>query len=152
MDLTQCAVAQQQLEGFAVCVPLPVAWGEMDSFGHVNNIIYFRYFETARIAYFDRVGFQDSYREMGVGPILAATECRFIAPLTYPDEVLVGARAHSLSEDRFTMDYAIFSTSQKREAATGSGRIVSYDYKKLAKTPLPAAVRIAIERLEGLSR
>ena len=143
---------ERAIAGFPVCVSIPVAWGEMDSFGHVNNIIFFRYFETARIAYFDRVGFQESYRSSGVGPILAKTDCRFIAPLTYPDTVLVGARARDLSDDRFTMDYLIKSTTTGSDAAVGSGRIVCYDYERGSKTALPSQVRRAIVDLEGPSQ
>lgn len=156
MDLRQCLVAEHRtrrvngIDGYPVCVMIPVAWGEMDSFGHVNNIVYFRYFENARIAYFERVGFQQEYRQTGIGPILAKTDCRFIAPLTYPDDVVVGARSRDLGEDRFTMDYSIVSTALGNEAASGSGRIISYDYGRLAKAPLPDSVRRAIIELEGL--
>ena len=61
------------LEGFPVIVEFPVAWGEMDALGHVNNIVYFRYFETARIAYFERVKLLELMEKTGIGPILAST-------------------------------------------------------------------------------
>lgn len=134
--------------GFPVVVELPVAWGEMDSMGHVNNIVYFRYFETARIAYFERVAFLEEMRASGVGPILAATQCRFKEPLTYPDRVLAGARASQLAEDRFLMHYVVVSEARGRIAAEGDGRIVSYDYRAQKKAPLPERVRSAIESLE----
>lgn len=139
---------ERLVASFPVVVELPVAWGEMDSMGHVNNIVYFRYFETARIVYFERVGFLEEMRESGVGPILAATECRFKTPLTYPDRVWVGARASELAEDRFLMHYAVVSEAQERVAAKGDGRIVSYDYRALQKAPLPPRVRAEIESLE----
>lgn len=47
--------------GFPVRVGIPVAWGEMDAFGHVNNVVYFRYFESARIAFFGADGFLMDY-------------------------------------------------------------------------------------------
>jgi acyl-CoA thioester hydrolase len=134
---------------FPVVVEIPVAWGEMDSMGHVNNIVYFRYFETARIAYFERVLFLEEMRESGVGPILAATQCRFKTPLTYPDRVWVGTRADDLEEDRFLMRYSVVSRAQERVAAEGDGRIVSYDYRASRKAPLPGRVRAAIESLQN---
>jgi len=43
------------MSDYPVVVDIPVAWGEMDAYGHLNNIVYFRYFETARMAYFERL-------------------------------------------------------------------------------------------------
>ena len=69
------------LSACMVTMNIPVAWGEMDAMGHVNNIIYFRYFETVRIEYFNRLGMMDYQRESGIGPILASTEYRYKLPL-----------------------------------------------------------------------
>ena len=49
-------------------IEIPVAWGEMDSMGHVNNIVYFRYFETARMNYLERIGFIEEMNRTGIGP------------------------------------------------------------------------------------
>jgi len=141
--------ARQFLSDYPVAVEFPLAWGEMDSFGHVNNIVYFRYFESARIACFDRIGYPIMMEESGVGPILAATECRFRIPLTYPDELIAGTVIGSIGEDEFGMDYAVFSRGKDAVAARGSGRIVSFDYRRQARVPIPAAIR---ERLESLLR
>ncbi|HEX6622399.1 MAG TPA: acyl-CoA thioesterase, partial [Pyrinomonadaceae bacterium] len=100
---------RELLEAYPVVIETPVAWGEMDSFQHVNNIVYFRYFESARMAYFERVGFWAYMDETGVGPILASTRCKFILPLTYPDTVSIGARVSEIEDDRFTMSYAVVS-------------------------------------------
>ena len=62
---------QELLKAYPVVIEIPVAWGEMDSLGHVNNIIYFRYFESVRMAYFDAMDFWGYMGETGVGPILA---------------------------------------------------------------------------------
>jgi acyl-CoA thioester hydrolase len=133
------------LDGFPIVIDIPVAWGEMDSFGHVNNIVYFRYFESARIAYFDAAGFRG---ETGIGPILASTHCRFRAPLTYPDTVRVGARAFDIGTDRFSMEYRILSMRLGAIAAEGGGLVVAYDYAGLRKTALPDDVRQRMIALE----
>ncbi len=63
--------ALESLEAeFPVVLAIPVAWGDMDAMGHVNNTVYLRYFESARIAYFERVGFLEEMASSGVGPIL----------------------------------------------------------------------------------
>lgn len=66
-----------ELAGFPVVVTLPVQWGEMDAYGHVNNTVFFRYFETARIAYLERCGFTRTWETARVGAILHSTHCRF---------------------------------------------------------------------------
>ncbi|MDX2140860.1 MAG: acyl-CoA thioesterase [Chloroflexota bacterium] len=135
-------------DGYFVTIPIPVAWGEMDAFGHVNNIVYFRYFESVRIAYFERMGVMEHMKDTGVGPILASTQCRFRVPLTYPDTVTVGARVHSIEADRFTMDYRVVSHKLMKVAAEGSGLIVMFDYQHNAKAALQDHLRQRIEALE----
>jgi len=132
---------------FPVVFETPVAWGEMDSMGHVNNIVYFRYFESARLTYFERVGFLDEMKRSGVGPILTTTQCCFRRPLTYPDRIRVGATANDLQEDRFTMLYCE-SVALGTIAADGEGLIVAFDYNENRKTVLPDSVRRAILELE----
>jgi acyl-CoA thioester hydrolase len=105
------------LPGFPVVIEIPVAWGEMDSFAHVNNVAYFRYFESARIVYFERIDAMVERERSGCGPILAETYCRFRTPLRYPDRLEVGTRVSNLGADRFTMEYALASTTLGRIAA-----------------------------------
>jgi acyl-CoA thioester hydrolase len=130
-----------------VTVRLPVVWGEMDAFGHVNNVVYFRYFESARIACFERVGYTSIMSNDGIGPILAHTECRFRLPLEYPDTVTAATRVAELSQQGFLMKYAVFSHARGRLAAEGTGRIVSLDYRSGTKTDLSSDLA---ERLSAL--
>ncbi len=137
------------LDGFPVIVRLPVQWGEMDAYGHVNNAVLFRYFETARIAFLERCGFLEAYERDKIGAILHSTDCRFRRALRYPDTVLVGGRALDVSEDRFTMGYRVVSLEHDEVVAEGAGVVVSYDYVRKAKTALPEEVR---RRIAGLGR
>lgn len=137
------------LSPYPVIVETPVAWGEMDAFGHVNNIYYFRYFETGRIAYFERIRFMEHKEIEGAGPILASASCRYLLPLTYPDDISVGTRVIEMSEDRFTHEYIVVSHRHEKIAAKGRAVIVSFDYRKNEKTPLPDIIRERIEDIEG---
>ncbi len=144
---------EKLLEGYPVIIEIPVAWGEMDSLQHVNNIVYFRYFESARMAYFHELDIWSYMDETGIGPILASTECKFKIPLSYPDTVSVGTRISNVEEDRFLMKYAVISHQHQRIAAEGEGVIVSYDYRGKKKAPLPQEIKARIEALEsGSSR
>ena len=82
----------ETLAKYPVIVRQPVVWGDMDYYRHVNNVVYFRYFENARLEYFRRIGWFEFEEKTGIGPILAATTARFRRPLTYPDDIAIGAR------------------------------------------------------------
>ncbi len=135
------------LAGFPIVVDVPLRWGDMDAFGHVNNTVFFRYFEIARIELLIRIAFREGAMNGGVGPILASTSCRFRRPLAFPDTVRVGTRATEIGEDRFTMEYRLVSTAQAAVAAEGEGVVVAYDYGAGAKARLPAEVRARLEAL-----
>jgi acyl-CoA thioester hydrolase len=139
----------EALEGWPVVLRIPVQWGEMDAYGHVNNTVLFRYFESARVEYLLKCGFVRSWEEDRIGAILHSTGCRFRRPLFYPDTAIVGARAIELEEDRFTMEYVVVAESSGEVAAEGAGVVVSYDYEQRRKCPIPADVASAIRRLEG---
>lgn len=137
------------LKSCPVVIEIPVAWGEMDSLRHVNNIIYFRYFESARMAYFQRLDIWNYMDETGLGPILASTQCKFKIPLTYPDVVSVGTRVSGIEADRYNMKYVVVSHAHAKVAAEGEGLIVSYDYRAQKKAPLPDEIKERIRNLEN---
>lgn len=135
---------KELLQEYPVVIEIPVAWGEMDAFGHVNNAVYFRYFETARSVYFEQSGMFQLMKETGEGPILAAINCRFKLPVVYPDKLLVGVRVVSVEDDRYTINHRVVSTQHNRVAAEGDGLIVNYDYRAGKKMRLSAAMRRAM--------
>jgi acyl-CoA thioester hydrolase len=128
------------LKDYPIQVRIPVAWGEMDSFKHVNNIYYFRYFETTRLHFFHEIGLLDYLEEKGIGPILAETSCRFIQPVFYPDTLTIGTRITSIGKTSFVMEYCAVSDAQGL-AASGEARMVIYDYNKSRKTDIPPHIR-----------
>ncbi len=121
------------LSDFPVTVEIPVAWGDMDAMGHVNNAVYFRYFETARIQCFAELGLSSIEQSDGVGPILHSASCRFRIPLTHPDTVTVGAQIGEVGIDRFVMRYRAVSHQHGAVAADGESLIVTFDYATRSK-------------------
>lgn len=130
-------------------VRIPVQWGELDAYGHVNNAVFFRWFELARMEYLRRSRLIESYDRDGIGAILHSTSCRFRRPAFHPDTVDIGTRVSQVSEDRFTMAYLVRSTAQHAVVGEGSAIVVSFDYRTNAKAALPPAVRAAIREIEG---
>jgi acyl-CoA thioester hydrolase len=137
------------LRDYPVLIEIPIEWGDMDAFQHVNNKVYFRHFESARIAYFRKVGFFEVMEESGIGPILAATQCKYKVPLTYPDQVTIGVKVETIEADRFLMKYAVASHKLNKIAATGEGLIVTFDYRKNVKVAIPEKIRRQIADLES---
>jgi acyl-CoA thioester hydrolase len=137
------------LRSYPVVIQLPVVWGEMDSYRHVNNVVYFRYFESARLEYFRRLDWFEFEKQTGIGPILAATQARYRRPLTYPDTISVGARVASISEDRFQLEHLIVSHRQQAITTEGQGTIVTFHYASETKVAVPEELK---RRIAGLER
>ncbi len=137
------------LADFPVQVDVPVAWADMDAMGHVNNVVYFRYFETARITCFAELGLGPIEQSDDVGPILHSASCRFRIPLTYPDTVTVGARIGEVGEDRFAMLYRAVSHRHGAIAADGESVIVTFSYATQTKAPVSDDLRALLLGLRG---
>lgn len=138
------------LAGYPSIVELKVQWGDMDAAQHVNNIIYLRWFETARINYFNQLGAMSFRGGEGIGPILAETFCKYKLPVTYPDTISVAARIlpETMDEFSYQMQHIVVSHRHQRIAAEGHARLVCYDYQALKKVPIPPELRAKILELE----
>lgn len=143
----------KQLEKFnahyPVQVELPIQWGDMDAFNHVNNAKYFSYFESARIAYFNELGVMGADAPDKVAPILAETSCRFKMPLFFPDTIKVGARIIEKHSHGFMMEYAVFSNQNQKISSIGTGRIVMLNYATHEKVAVNSELLTTIEKIEG---
>jgi acyl-CoA thioester hydrolase len=137
------------LKDFPVTVTIPVQWGDQDAYQHVNNTVFFRWFETSRIAYWGKVGLSDAARRTRVGPILAAVACDFRRQVTFPDTVHVGARVTRLGRTSFAMEHAVVGNVARALVAEGHSTIVLFDYNANTPVPLPDDLRRTLEALEG---
>ncbi len=137
------------LEQFPVIVSQGVIWSDMDAYGHVNNTVYLRYFEDARMAYFEQIGVEKLKQQSNLGPIVARVECNFRAPLHYPDNIQVATRSVLLSARKFSMEFAVYSTNLDRVVADGEGLVLFYDYSRGRSCDIPETILGAMERLGG---
>ena len=123
---------------------IPVRWGDLDAMGHVNNTIYFRYFESLRIEWLNRV--DAAPNPEGVGPVMANGFCNFIRQIEYPGEILARhyvspPRAGSKSLDTyFTLSMA---DSPDVVSANGGATLVWLDFPSKKTVPLPDDLRAA---------
>jgi len=136
------------LKDFTFVVDLNIEWGDMDALQHVNNIEYFKYFQVARIAYFEKINSDSVFGETPIPLILASTQCKFIYPLAYPDSVSVGVRVDTMADQYFTMKYSVVSHKHQRLAAIGDAKVVMFDYVNNKKASIPSEIRKTIIDLE----
>ncbi|MFY2506873.1 acyl-CoA thioesterase [Vibrio pectenicida] len=140
---------QELLKDFPVITKVNVAWGEMDAFQHVNNVVYFQYFESARLSYFSKINLLVDSSQTTIGPVLAETSCKYKLPITYPDTLLIGAKVIDLQEDRFTMEYQIVSKKIGKICTQGQATCVMFDFINNCKAQLPSEIKQGILDLEG---
>ncbi len=136
------------LKDFTFVVDLNIEWGDMDALQHVNNIEYFKYFQVARIAYFEKIDSESVMGDTRISSILASTQCKFIYPLAYPDSISVGVRVDAMADQYFTMQYAVVSHKHQRLAAIGDAKVVMFDYANNKKVSIPNEIRKTIIAFE----
>ena len=139
----------ESLVDFPVVIAVPLLWGDHDAFGHVNNLAYLRWCETARVEYLLRVGLWPSLPPAGVGPILASISCDYKRPLTFPDTVLIGARVTRIGNRSFRLQHRVISQALDAVAAEVDSTIVILDYSRNQTVPVLEGCRKAIEDLES---
>jgi acyl-CoA thioester hydrolase len=143
-----------ELALFPAKIRIPVQWGDQDAFGHVNNVVYFRWFESARIAYLERIGLGEKHEGKttsgdNIGPILAAIGCNYRKQIKYPDTVIIGARIIRIGRSSLTMAHMLWSQAHQAIAADGESTIVVFDYAANHPRRVPDEFRELIEKLEG---
>jgi acyl-CoA thioester hydrolase len=121
-------------------VAVPILWGDMDSLGHVNNTIYFKYMEQARVSWISAIGGQVSTEDEG--PVIANTFCNFYRPLVFPGVLQV--RLFVAQPGRTSID--TFVTIEKQgepgvQYAAGGATLVWVSMKDGRPLPLPSFIR-----------
>ena len=149
---------EKLLEPFNVIRKISVEWGEMDAAQHVNNTVYLRWAESARIAYFQKMKIEISSTGRGStskpakeGIILGYVDCKYIFPVTFPDVIGIGVKVVDLKLDRMVMESHMFSEKYGRIVAISKQEVLPYSYIELRKIPVSREMIEKIERIEGRS-
>ena len=132
------------MAGWNVEVSLDVAWGEMDALGHVNNVRYIAWAETARIAFFEKLGMSTRAHDP-VGPILARVENDYLEPVEYPARITVGVRVERVGNTSLTLAHQIWHAGAPlRVVARGRAVVVLVNYETQEKVRVPDELRTAL--------
>jgi len=139
------------LKGFHTITTLPVQWGDQDAFGHVNNVIYFRWFESARIDLLNACPSNVTMAGEGLGPILASIQCDYKKQLRFPDVISIGSRVTRIGRSSVDLGHSIISHQQGQVIAEGRCVIVVFDYTNQRVTRIPDDLRAAFEHSMQIS-
>lgn len=133
---------------FHVRLSLRLDWSEMDMFGHINNVSYFKFIQASRVNYWETIGLTKLHGEMSIGPMLASTSCKFLKPLFYPGNIITEARIDFMKNTSFGIHHRILNEGGEI-CAEGEDVIVMFDFNKNEKLTIPSEIRNTIEKLEG---
>ena len=138
------SIGMEYLNQFPVVHEQKVAWGDMDAFGHVNNVIYYRYIESARICYFEHLNILGG----DVNTVVASSQCQYIKPVFYPDTLSIGTYVVEIRNSAMRMEYVLYSHAQAQVVAKGEAVVVFVDQVNMHKTLIPTDIRDRIIQLE----
>ncbi|MEE9322308.1 MAG: thioesterase family protein [Granulosicoccus sp.] len=116
-------------------------WGDMDALGHINNIMYFRYFEQVRIEWYESLEF-GSLEKSASGMVIVDNHAEYLKPLVYPQQIHLHMAGHSPGRSSFVSTYTI--TADGVLYSRGSARVVWVDQSAGKSVPLPDKVRALV--------
>jgi len=124
----------------------PTRWMDNDAYGHVNNVAYYSYFDTAVNEHLIRAGGLDIERSTTIG-VVVETACRFHKPLSFPDVVEAGLRVTKLGRSSVKYEIGLFRQGEEEPVASGHFVHVWVDRGTRRPTAVPEEVRAALESL-----
>jgi acyl-CoA thioester hydrolase len=125
---------------------IPTRWKDNDVYGHVNNVEYYSYFDTAINAFLIREGGLDIHGGSSIG-LCVESSCRFDAPLAFPETVHAGLRVAKLGNSSVRYEIGLFREDDEKPAAEGWFVHVFVDRQTRRPQPMPAAMRAALQKL-----
>ncbi|HYD63779.1 MAG TPA: thioesterase family protein [Noviherbaspirillum sp.] len=126
---------------------MAIRWGDMDAMGHVNNTVYFRYLEQARIEWFTEAGCEPDPN--GEGPVIINARCTFIKQLKYPGGIEVSTYVGAPGRSSFEMYHEIRRIDQPDVLCSeGGAKVVWVDFPSEKSAPLPERIRVLLPETE----
>lgn len=135
-------------ESYPLIVEQAVTWGDMDAHGHVNNVVYFRYMENARVEFYRRIGKYEFEERTGITLVVKSTGCRYISSLSFPDRIAIGARVTEMNNEQILMQYIVVNAGTNQVAALGEATIVAVRVADNSKVPFPEELKARIRDLQ----
>jgi acyl-CoA thioester hydrolase len=130
---------------FPYRMTIPSRWGDNDMLGHINNVVYYRYFEAIVVRFQMQEAGVDWLKDR-ISPQAVETLCRFHRPLSFPETVEAGLKVERVGNSSVTFAIALFGEAVESPAATGHFVHVFVDSQTLKSQPIPADKRAVFEK------
>lgn len=144
------AVARPQprpRDDFRVFSRIDTRWMDNDAYGHVNNVVYYSYFDTAVNRHLIDAGVLDLHATQGVIGLVVETQCRYFAPLAFPQTVEAGIKVAQLGHSSVRYELGLYAEGEALSAAHGHFVHVYVDRATRRPVELPTALKTVLERL-----
>jgi len=125
-------------------ITLRIDWSEIDSFGHVNNVMFMKYVQAARLNFVDSIGLMKSYRTQKIGFMVAETSCKFKKELHFPGYVTVNTKIAFIKNTSFSLEHTITNADDEL-VAVATDVLVVYDFNKNEKALIPEKIKAKME-------
>jgi|SRR5690554_1667168 len=126
---------------------LRIDWSELDLFGHVNNVVFYRYIQSARVRFWEQIGLYEMFEKEKIAPLLASATIDFKKPLQYPGNAIIQYKPAFVKNTSFGLEYA-FLNDQNETTALGRDTMVLYDFNENKKLTIPDNLRENIDNLK----
>ena len=136
----------ETVERYQYFVPITTRWMDNDVYGHINNVTYYSYFDTAANHFLIRECGLDIERSPVIG-LVVESKCNYRAPLAYPTPLRAGVRVDKLGNRAVTWGIGIFAEGENEAAAHGHFVHVFVDRATRKAVPIPEAMRAAMSRI-----
>lgn len=136
----------ERRENYPHFLAIPTRWMDNDVYGHVNNVVYYSYFDTVINRYLVEAGGLDIHAAPVIG-IAVESRCRFHRSLAFPDRIDAGLRVGRLGNTSARYEVGLFRAGEAAPAATGHFVHVFVDRESRRPAPIPAPLRAALQRL-----
>jgi len=131
---------------FTVLRPIQTRWMDNDQYGHVNNVAYYSYFDSAVNGFLMDATRTDTRKLPAIG-IVAETGCRFMKEISFPDQLYIGVRVEKLGNSSVIYQLAVFRADEHEPSALGRFVHVYVDENTRKPVPIPSIIRSALERI-----
>lgn len=136
----------ETIDRYPYIVPVTTRWSDNDLYGHINNVTYYSYFDTAANHFLIHAGGLDIERAPVIG-VVVESKCSYHAALQYPENLRVGVRVDRLGNRSVTYSIGIFREEEDAPAANGYFVHVFVDRETRRPVAIPDGLRTALERI-----
>ena len=134
--------------GYNTHIVLKIDWSELDLFGHVNNVTFFKYIQAARVNYCESIGLTSINEKNKLSFIVVSTNCAFKIPLQYPGNVKVFSKIEWIKNSSFQLSHLIVDQNNN-VSAQSTDTVVVFDYDKKSKVNITEALKAKMEQIEN---